>query len=145
MPFCIAALFTYAYVSLNSVTVVEIVFFLFFSLGRGVPSSHFKLPFAVFPFQPHSLLSQQSLHCRQSSSPGSCGSTPIANRSTSSWMGFVTGLNLASPIPNGLNQPRRTSHQPTNTLRLLMSIWAMKCPGAGWRARLTPLPYPTSK
>ena len=50
--------------------------------------------------KPHSLLSQQLRHCRHSSSPGSCISTPIGNRSTSSWMGFVTGLNLASPIPN---------------------------------------------
>ena len=91
------------------------------------------------------LPSQRSLHCRHSSSPGRCGSTLIGKKLTLSWMGFVMGSNLASAIPNSSSQPRRTNHWLTNTHRLLMSTWLVRCLGAGCLAGLTSLPYSASK
>ena len=55
-------------------------------------------------------------------------------------MGFVMGSNLASVTPNGSNQLRRTNHQLTNTHRLSMNTWLMRCLGAAWQARLTDFP-----
>ena len=90
-------------------------------------------------------MSHRSLHCRYSSSLGSCISTPIGKRLTLSWMRIVMGSNLASAIPNGSDQPRRTNHQPTNAHQLSMCTWLIKCLRAGWQACSTPLTYPASK